>query len=436
MSQILRALALTLTMITVAPAFAADCNTELTQGVSRGFARAMELEVGDSVFAITKPIKSETDESLEFARAGVIESITRDHRFVVSFGQKKSVLVDWRHIAVESDYANFQLGQKLNHRSFLNVIEPTVFRGYTLDESRFVIETPPSLRALAGAGDSVLYLASATSILDLQVGEQQLPRDAYLFMGAEVKKISILKINDSDVTISDGNTESVVDLSDIAEQTSLFKPDQKVILENTNGTFDYGFIVAQTPAGDLIYSNEKHTFYKIVHPSRVNKLKREKTAGTPLPTPKSGAFMATELRPAVVTSEVQKFKLQELIDSGVLEESLSMEEYPDLEVTQAGNSFRITIGASSYGTADGDVIQYETQNDQIDLLNKKAISITTPSGEFFMLVFSRYNDGTGKMICEVVLKHQGDDGEPATDVALFSNAKMTPPGAGLFGKKE
>lgn len=398
-------------LISSLSAYAADCESNLTQGLSRGFSRAMELEVGDKVFVATKPVKSEADETLEFARPGIIESITRDHRFVVSFGQKKSVLVDWRQIAVEASYSDFQVGQKMNHRNFLNVIEPTVFRGYTLDESRFVVEAPPSLRALSGLSEGVLYLASAANILNLNSSEKPLPREAYFFMGSEVKKISILKIEDSDVTISDGKVESVVDLSDIAEPTSQFGVDQKVILENANGSFDYGFIVAQTPAGDLVFANEKRTIFKIVHPSRVNKLKREK-----------GSFMATQLRPAVVASDVQHFKLQELLDSGVLEESLSAEEYPDLEVVQAGANFRITIGSSVYSTENGDTIQYEKQNDMIDLLNKKAISITTPTGEFFMLVFSRYNNGEGKMICEVVLKYQDTDGEPATDIAIFSNA--------------
>lgn len=408
MTPILRYLALTITLIAAVPALASDCDSNLTDGMSRGFTRAMELEVGDAVYVASKPVKSEADESLEFARPGIIESITRDHRFVVSFGQKKSVLVDWRQIAIASNYGHFEVGHKMSHRNFLNVIEPTVFRGYTLDESRFVVEAPPSLLALSGASEGVLYLASAANILNLNSSAMSLPRDAYFFMGSEVKKVSILKIEDSDVTISDGTSESVVDLSDIAEATPQYKADQKVIVENSNGTFDYGFIVAQTPAGDLVFSNEKHTFFKIVHPARVNKLKREKTT----------------VRPAVVKSEVQSFKLKELLDSGVFEESLSVEEYPDLEVVQAGTNFRITIGSSVYSTEGGDTIQYEKQNDMIDLLNKKAISITTSTGEFFMLVLSRYNNGEGKMICEVVLKYQDTDGEPATDVAIFSNADL------------
>lgn len=128
-----------------------------------------------------------------------------------------------------------------------------------------------------------------------------------------------------------------------------------------------------------------------------------------------------------IPSDLQ-YRLVELFDSSVLEESLSIEEYPDLDVYQAGAEFRVSIGASLYSTDDGDNIGYVTDRESPSImpLNKRTLRIDpSHGGETFFLIFSKYNDGTGKMVTEVELLHQLAGQNATSPIAVFTDAPVT-----------
>lgn len=83
-------------------------------------------------------------------------------------------------------------------------------------------------------------------------------------------------------------------------------------------------------------------------------------------------------------------KVTEVIDSSFLEESLSVEEYPNIQATEE----EVTLGSSVYSVNDGSVIEFGPA-----VGFEKNVTVIDPSGEIEFLITANDtpSDRSGKL---------------------------------------
>ena len=100
-------------------------------------------------------------------------------------------------------------------------------------------------------------------------------------------------------------------------------------------------------------------------------------------------------------------KVKEVTDSSVLEESLSVEEYPDISAT----SDEVHLGSSAYSTSDGDSIVSQPSGD-----SAVVIQIDAQSGESFLISYAHGigQSGDGSLL------YRGVGGSTFSEIATLS----------------